>query len=74
MKVKIEIEFDVDPKEGHFDPTEEKDVERAKSAASMAAYNNLCMTQNGLDVHDDTVEVHVDGFGPCTVTLGEDHE
>jgi len=72
MKVKILIEFDVTTdldEEEHGELTEA----RAKSAASQAAYDNLVLTRNGPHVHDD-VEVHVDGFGDCTVKLGEDHQ
>lgn len=70
MKVKILIEFDVEVGD---DADFELDESVAKSAASMAAWNNLCLTLNGLHVAE-TCGVHVDGYGECVVKLGEDHE
>ena len=65
MKVKILIEFDVD--------TDEEGV--AKAAASQAAYDYLTFcTVSGVNTDTDEVTVHVDGYGECTVRLGEDHE
>jgi hypothetical protein len=71
MKVKLLVEFEV---EG-LEPEDEAEMleSHAKSAASEAAYQVLCLTRNGVHVHDD-VEVHADGYGNCCVKLGEDHE
>lgn len=66
MKVKIQIEFEVET-------GEDDDEAVAKSAASMAAWDHLCLTNTGQSVVDE-VEVHVDGHGSYTVKLGEDHE
>ena len=71
MKVRLSVEFDVEVTE----PTEGMELteNQIKSAASIAAFDNLCLTMNGQDVCED-VEVHVDGFGTCTVKVGEAHE
>ena len=72
MKVKIQIEF-----EGTADLDEDEHgsltKERAVGAASEAAYQNLCLTNNGIGVVE-SVSVHVDGFGECEVKVGEEHE
>lgn len=72
MKVKIEFEVTTDlDEEAHGELTEA----RAKSAASEAAYQYLAFVKvAGYTSAADEVEVHVDGFGACTVKLGEDHE
>lgn len=66
MKVKILVEFEVTA-------GAEVTGSVAKSAASMAAWDNLCLTRNGIGVHD-SVTVHVDGYGECEVKIGEEHE
>ena len=71
MKVKIQIEFNVEPVTNE-DEFEESD---AKSAASMAAYDYLSLCEiSGVRSDTENVTVHVDGFGQCIVSLGEDHE
>lgn len=69
MKIKIQVEFEVRSDVEDDELTE--DV--VKSAASLAAWNNLCLTNNGIQVVDE-VTVHVDGFGECVVRVGEDHD
>ena len=72
MKTKILIEFDVEPVEDDEDAFDEG---VAKSAASVAAYDFLSFcTVSGVNTDTESVDVHVDGFGPCRVSLGEDHE
>lgn len=73
MKVKILIEFEVfNLEEGDVNDVTEA---VAKSAASMAAYDHLCFTENlGRSAGVETVQVHVDGHGECEVKIGEDHE
>lgn len=70
MKTKILIEFDVEA-----DDQDGFDENVAKAAASVAAYEFLtfCLV-SGVNTDTDEVEVHVDGFGPCRVRLGNDHE
>lgn len=74
MKVKILIEFEVTTdldEEEHGELTEN----HAKSAASLAALDYLCFTQNlGITSSLAEVEVHVDGFGKCEVKVGKEHE
>jgi len=71
MKVKLLVEFDVEgPLFGNDKPLTEA---YAKSAASEAVHNFLCMTIDDKSVRD-IVEVHVDGYGACEVKLGKDHE
>lgn len=66
MKVKIGVEFDVSG-------VDEEDV--AKAAASLAAYNYLTFCEiSGVRTDTDEVTVHVDGYGKCTVRLGENHD
>jgi len=67
VKVKISIEFDVNSDEDDFTEAE------AKAAASVAAWDNLVLTANGQNVCE-TVTAHVDGFGECTVSVGDEHE
>ena len=72
MKVKILIEFEVTTdldEEEHGELTEN----RAKSAASQAAWDHLCLTETGQNPVE-RVTVHVDGFGECEVKVGEAHE
>jgi hypothetical protein len=73
VKVKILIEFDVEP-----DPNEDEEgftENVAKSAASQAAYDFLSFcTVSGVNTDTDKVKVHAEGFGACLVSLGEDHE
>ncbi len=64
MKVNIMVEFDVESEEDGFDEKE------AKAAASVAAWDYLCLTRNGQDVADDA-EVHVDGVGKFTVKVAD---
>lgn len=71
MKVKILVEFDVEPIE--LEDGDELSENNAKDAASLAAWHNLALTENGMSVVEST-DVHVDGFGLCSVTLGEAHE
>jgi hypothetical protein len=74
LKVKILIEFDVEPLEEDLGEGEFNE-QIAKGAASMAAFNFLTFcTVSGVNTDTDAVEVHVDGFGRCMVKLGEDHE
>lgn len=67
-KVRIMIEFEVTGLEDE-PPTESQ----CKGAASMAAWDHLCLTTAGVGV-TTSVKVHVDGFGHCEVRVGEDHE
>lgn len=64
MKVRILVEFVV---EG----TDDEVV--AKSAASLAAWNNLVLTENGQDVVERVAQ-HVDGHGEYEVLVSDDHE
>lgn len=69
MKVKIQIEFEV---EGFDD---ELDEQQAKSAASLAAYDYLSFcTATGVNAGTEECKVHVDGYGECLVTIGADHD
>ena len=71
MRVKILVEFDVEPEE---DP-EAFDEAVAKGAASLAAYDYLALVKvSGYTSDAESVTVHVDGFGECRVKIGEDHE
>ncbi len=70
MKVMLQVEFEVS---GTEDDDGAEDGAVAKSAASMAALDYLCLTPNGEFVCEE-VTVHVDGHGKCVVKLGEDHE
>ena len=83
MKVKIAIEFDVEPLEPGEDESaegvaewmDEFDESVARSAASVAAYDYLSLVKVfGVTTDSAQVEVHVDGFGPCRVQLGKNHE
>ena len=70
MKVKILVEFEVESLEDE-DLTEN----HAKGAASMATYDYLSLVKvSGYTSDTPVVQVHVDGFGECRVSLGEDHE
>lgn len=71
MKVKIQVEFEIEAIE--CDEDDELSENVAKSAASLAAWHNLVFTSNGRNVVEQ-VEVHVDGFGKCQVKVGEEHE
>jgi hypothetical protein len=72
MKVKILIAFDVEPVD---DPDNDFTENHAKSAASQAAYDYLSFTKvSGHSTDCDSVEVFADGFGPCNVSIGEDHD
>jgi hypothetical protein len=74
MKVKIGIEFEVstDLDEDEYGELTEN---RAKSAASQAAYDYLSFVKiSGFSSDAESVEVDVDGFGECKVQLGEDHD
>ncbi|KKM22710.1 hypothetical protein LCGC14_1622510 [marine sediment metagenome] len=71
MKVKLQVEFDVEPK---YD-ADGFDENVARAAASQAVYDYLTFcTVSGENTDTDAVRVHVDGFGPCVVRRGEDHE
>lgn len=63
MRVKILVEFNVQPVEG--DALTERE---AKEAAELAAFHNLVLTANGRNIVE-AVEHHVDGLGECRVTL-----
>lgn len=69
MKVKILIEFEVEWEKGGDDLMPEQ---AAKEVAQQAAFNHLCLTNNGQDVTDKPVESFMDGEGMCLVTLVED--
>jgi len=69
MKVKILVEFEVEALENKAD----LDEAAAKAAASIAAYDHLALTWNGQDLTGQAI-VFVDGFGECSVAVGEDHE
>jgi hypothetical protein len=71
MKVKILVEFEVEPAE--YEDGRELTENYAKGAASMAAWHHLCLTLTGVGVAEDVV-VHADGFGDCRVRIGEEHE
>jgi hypothetical protein len=73
MKVKIGIEFDVEPLE-EVEPGEFNE-NVAKGAASMAAFDYLTFCEiSGVRTDTDEVTVHVDGFGECRVRLGKEHD
>jgi hypothetical protein len=73
MKVKILVEFDVEPGDDADDGVLDENI--AKSAASMAAFDYLTFCEiSGVRTDTDEVEVHVDGYGTCKVRLGEDHD
>ena len=67
-KVKIQVEFVVESGNGE-DLTENQ----IASAASLAAWDYLVLTNNGRDIAEAVI-VFVDGFGECSVAVGEDHE
>jgi len=68
VKVKIQVEFVVEPVDD-----EELTENQALSAASLAAWDNLCLTHNGRDIVE-IATVYVDGLGECEVSVGEDHD
>ena len=72
MKVKIQIEFEVTTvvDEEEYGELTEND---ARSAASQAAWDHLCLTETGQNPVD-SVTVNVDGFGKCEVKVGKSHE
>ena len=73
MKVKIAIEFEVEPADD--DCCDELTENEAKSAASVAAYDYLSLVKvSGYSGDSESVEVHVDGFGKCRVSIGQDRE
>ncbi len=63
MHVKIKIEFEVD--------TDDETI--ARSAASMAAWDFLTLSETGESCVDE-VTVYVDGHGDRTVKMGQDHD
>ncbi len=67
MRIKIEVEFDVEPEDGD---ESEFDENAALRAADYAAYNHLALTEENHFVVK-VVTVHADGFGPCIVRLPE---
>jgi len=70
MEVELRCTFIVESVEG-----EELTENEAKSAASLAAWNHLTLIENsGQSTDVESVVVHVDGFGKCKVSLGEEHE
>lgn len=74
MKVKILIEFEVESLEDEAEFGELTE-ETAKVAAGQAAFDYLSFVRiSGHTSSCDEVEVHVDGFGKCSVKIGEDHE
>jgi len=68
MEVELRVTFIIESADG-----EEMTENDAKSAASLAAWNNLVLTRNGRDIAG-SVRVHVDGLGQCDVTVGDGHE
>ena len=71
MKVRIRVEFEVEPVDDH----EGFDVKVARGAASQAAYDFLSLSDDtGYAGDTESVEVHVDGFGKCRVSIGEEHD
>lgn len=76
MKVKILVEFEVEPVDDEgWDDDDQHNEQVAKSAASLAAYDYLSLVEvSGYSTDTDKVTVHVDGFGECLVSLGENHE
>ena len=74
MKVKILVEFDVTSNE---DPDECGELTEAvaKGAASQAAWDYLAFVKiAGYSSSAEKASVNVDGFGKCSVAIGEDHE
>lgn len=68
MKVKILCEFEVT-----CDDEDELSEDVAK-AAEQAAYDYLSFVEiSGRSTDVESVTVHVDGFGKCTVSIGEEH-
>ena len=70
MRVTIPLAFNVEVVDGMADD-DELTIEQAKDAAIMAAFDYLILTNNGVN-NVDSVEIHVDGFGLCRVTIEED--
>lgn len=72
MKVKILCEFDVTSADVCDDNFDER---TAKAAASLAAHNFLSLVEiSGYSSDTESVTIHVDGFGECEVSLGDDHD
>ncbi len=66
MKVKVEIEFEVESLEAPDELTERE----AECAAEGAAYDYLSFVEiSGYSSDSESVEVHVDGHGNCRVRL-----
>ena len=65
MIVTIPVEFNVESLED-----EEITVEQAKDAAVTAAYDYLTFCEiGGYSTDTESVEIHVEGFGKCSVSL-----
>jgi hypothetical protein len=75
MKVKIQIEFEVEGVEEEDPDRVPLDEAIAKGAASLAAYDYLSFcTVSGVNTDTEEVTVYVDGYGTCKVKLGSEHD
>lgn len=69
MRVSISIQFDVEPVN---DEDGDLSKNQAEGAADWAAWNYLALcTEVTQGTIAEEVEVHAEGFGPCTVRLVE---
>ena len=67
MRVEIPVAFEVESREVELDECE------AETAAALAAYDFLSFCKiSGYSTDSDSVEVHVDGIGKCTVKLSNE--
>lgn len=72
MKVKIPIEFEVEPVD--VEEGDEMSEGNARDAADLAAWHHICFAEHTGTSHmreEEVVEVHVDGFGKCRVRLAQ---
>ncbi len=65
MNIKIGVEFVTDADEENA----------ARAAASLAAWNFLALVEESTQGREvKSVTVHVDGYGPVEVAVGQDHD
>ena len=71
MKVQFPVNFEVEPVEP-LEDGDELTKNQAMDAADLAVFNFLAFVEESTQGHEvDSVEVHVDGFGPCRVSLAD---
>ena len=68
MRVKIEVEFDVEPCDE--DGADAFCEQTSKYAAEYAAFHHLAITENGVRVTEE-VECNIEGYGRYVVRLPE---